>query len=84
MVTQQLRKYAEITECRSILCSDESDAYLFVFPEDDSSEEVHFLHASNAGGTLTLREAVLYLVYLGIQLSPCFTLRYVYTHLCLT
>jgi hypothetical protein len=84
IVTQQLRKYAEITKCRSILCSDESDAYLFVFPEDDSSEEVYFLHASNAGGTLTLREAVLYLVYLAIEQSPCFTLRYVYTHLCLT
>jgi hypothetical protein len=77
MVTRQLRKYAEITECRTILCSDGSDAYIFVFPDaDEPSEDVHFLHASNDGGALTLREAVLYLVYNGIKLSYSFTLRY--------
>jgi len=83
IVTRQLRKYAEESGCQRILCSDESDAYLFVFPADESSEEVGFLHASNDGnGTLTLREAVLFLIYIGINDTSRFTLRYVHTHLC--
>jgi len=85
-VTRQLRKYAAMTGCRSILCSDGSDAYIFVFPRDESSEEVQFLHASDeaSNGTriLTLREAVLFLIYLGIRLDSPFTHRYVYTRLC--
>jgi len=88
-VTRQLRKYAAMTGCRSILCSDGSDANIFVFPRDESSEEVQFLHASddalNNGTTiLTLREAVLFLIYLGIRLDSPFTHRYVYTRLCPT
>jgi hypothetical protein len=84
-VTRQLRKYATVTRCRSILCSDGSDAYIFVFPADESSEEVQFLQASDDGtGSLTLREAILFLIYLGIHMNSPFTLRYVYTHLCRT
>ena len=83
IVTRQLRKYTEDIGCQCILCSDESDAYLFVFPADESSEEVRFLHASNNGnGTLTLREAILFLIYFGIRETSRFTLRYVHTHLC--
>jgi len=83
VVTRQLRKYATETRCRSILCSDESDAYIFIFPIDESSERVYYLHASNDGtGSLTLREAVLFLIYAGIRLNSPFTLRYVHTHLC--
>jgi len=78
VVTRQLRKYASTTRCRTILCSDGSDAYIFVFPSDESSEEVLFLQASNDGtGSLTLREAVLFLIYLGIELNSPFALRYV-------
>ena len=84
LVTRQLRKYAAETRCRCILCSDESDAYFFLFPADESSEQVEFLHASNDGtGSLTLREAVLFLIYYGISKISKFTLRYVHTHLCL-
>jgi hypothetical protein len=90
VVTRQLRKYAAMYGCRSILCSDGSDAYIFVFK---SAEQVQFLHASDAASDdasnngarrLTLREAVLYLIYLGIRLDSPFTHRYVYTHLCPT
>ena len=82
-VTRQLRKNTKEIGCQHILCSDESDAYLFYFPSDESSEEVGFLHASNDGtGTLTLREAILFLIYSGIRETSKFTLRYVYTHLC--
>ena len=80
-VTCQLRKYATTTGCRSILCSDQSDAYVFVFPADESTEQVQFLHASDNGtGSLTLREAVLFLIYLGIRFNSPFTLRYVYVY----
>ena len=76
--TRQLRKYAKDTGCRFILCSDESGGYIFVFPRNESSEQVHFLWASNDGtGSLTLREAVLFLIYLGINFNSPFTLRYV-------
>jgi len=82
IVTRQLRKYAEVAECRSVLCSDGSDAYIFLFPADESSEEVQFLmasdDASNDGASLTLREAVLFLIMLGIMHNSPFTLRYVY------
>jgi hypothetical protein len=87
IVTRQLRKFATVTKCRSILCSDGSDAYIFVFPTSESSdgEEVHFLWSSkDRTGSLTLREAVLFLAYLGIKLSSPFSHRYVYTHLCPT
>jgi len=84
-VTSQLRKYAIRTGCRSILCSDDSDAYVFVFPADESADRIQFLQASDNGiGSLTLREAVLFLIYLGIRLDSPFTLRYVYTHFCPT
>ena len=77
-----MRKYAKVAGCRSVLCSDGSDAYVFVFPADESSEEVRFLRASddasNDGTSLTLREAVLFLICLGIQHNSPFTLRYVY------
>ena len=76
VVTRQLRKYSTEIGCRCILCSDESDAYLFVFPVDESSEQVWFIHASNDDtGTLTMREAVLFLVYFGIRQNSKFTLR---------
>jgi len=88
IVTRQLRKYAEVAGCRSVLCSDGSDAYIFIFPADESSKEVEFLlasnDASNNGTSLTLREAVLFLICVGIQHNSPFTLRYVYTHLCPT
>ena len=80
VVTRQLRKYATETGCCSILYSDESDAYIFIFPVDDSSDQIRYLHASNDGtGSLTLREAVLFLIYAGIRLNSPFTLRYVLT-----
>jgi len=81
-VTRQLRKYVKTTTCRAILCSDASDAYIFVFPPDESSSQVvQFVlasdDASNVNASLTLREAVLYLVYLGIGLESTFSCRYV-------
>ena len=81
-VTRQLRKYASMAECSYILCSDGSDAYVFVF---QSPAEVLYLDASDDdhNATLTLREAVLFLMLLGIKNSQ-FTLRYVYTHSCPT
>jgi hypothetical protein len=74
-----------MTGCRAILCSDGPDAYIFVFPPDESSEDVQFVFASddasddasNDDARLTLREAILYLVYLGISLDSMFTHRYV-------
>ena len=38
LVTRQLRKYAQV--CRSVLCSDGSDAYVFIFPPDESEETI--------------------------------------------
>jgi hypothetical protein len=80
LVTRQLRKYAQM--CRSVLCSDGSDAYVFIFPPDESEETIYFLWSwADGTGPLTLREAVLFSIYCGIRLNAPFELRYVYTHL---
>lgn len=82
VVTRQLRKYAQDTHCRSVLCSDGLDAYVFIFPPDESEETIYFLWSWDDGsGPLTLREAVLFLIYCGIRLNAPFELRYIYTHL---
>ena len=82
-VTRQLRKYYERSGCRSVLCSDGSDAYVFLFPPIGSEEEtIYFLWSWSGGrGPLTLREAVLFSIYYGIDLNAPFDFRYVYTHL---
>jgi len=82
VVTRQLRKYAQDTHCRSVLCSDGFDAYVFIFPPDESEETIYFIWSwSDSTGPLTLREAVLFSIWYGIQLNAPFELRYVYTHL---
>jgi hypothetical protein len=82
VVTRQLRRYAQMTPCRSVLCSDGSDAYVFIFPPNESEESIYFLWSWGDGtGPLTLREAVLFLIYYGIRLNAPFELRYVYSHL---
>ena len=81
-VTRQLRKYAQRARCRSVLCSDGSDAYVFLFPPNESEETIYFLWSwSDGTGPLTLREAVLFSIYYGIDLNAPFDVRYVYTHL---
>ena len=80
LVTRQLRMYARM--CRSVLCSDGSDAYVFIFPPDESEETIYFLWSwSDGTGPLALREAVLFSIYYGIDLNAPFDVRYVYTHL---
>ena len=82
LVTRQLRKYAQDTPCRTVLCSDGFDAYVFIFPPDESEETIYFTWSwSNGTGPLTLREAVLFSIYCGIKLNAPFELRYIYTHL---
>jgi hypothetical protein len=83
VVTRQLRKYAQDTFCRTVLCSDGFDAYVFIFPPDESVETVYFIWSwsDNSASPLTLREAVLFSIWYGIQLNAPFKLRYVYTHL---
>ena len=82
VVTRQLRKYAQDTFCRTVLCSDGFDAYVFIFPPDESEETIYFIWSwSDSTGPLTLREAVLFSIWYGIQLNAPFELRYVYTHL---
>jgi hypothetical protein len=73
-VTRQLRKYAQRARCRSVLCSDGSDAYVFLFPPIGSEEEtIYFLWSwSDGRGPLTLREAVLFSIYCGIDLNAPF------------
>jgi hypothetical protein len=82
-VTRQLRKYAQDTHCRSVLCSDGFDAYVFIFPPDESVQTVYFIWSwsDSASSPLTLREAVLFSIWCGIKLNTPFELRYVYTHL---
>jgi hypothetical protein len=82
-VTRQLRKYAQDTHCRSVLCSDGFDAYVFIFPPDESVQTVYFIWSwsDSASSPLTLREAVLFSIWSGIKLNAPFKLRYVYTHL---
>lgn len=79
-VTRQLRKYVEVSNCRCILCSDGAEAYVFIFPPD-ASQRVYALRSARDGtGSLTLREAVLFAIYAGIELGTAFTHRYVYIH----
>ncbi|KAN0067019.1 hypothetical protein V8E54_014943 [Elaphomyces granulatus] len=76
VVTRQLRKYAQDTHCRSVLCSDGLDAYVFIFPPDESEETISFIWSwSDSSGPLTLREAVLFSIWYGIQLNAPFELR---------
>jgi len=41
VVTRQLRKYAQMTPCRSVLYSDGSDAYVFIFPPNELEESIY-------------------------------------------
>ncbi|KAN0066722.1 hypothetical protein V8E54_015192 [Elaphomyces granulatus] len=76
LVTRQLRKYAQETLCCSVLCSDGFDAYVFIFPPDESEETIYFIWSwSDGAGPLTLREAVLFSIYCGIRLNAPFELR---------
>lgn len=79
-VTRQLRKYVEMTNCRCILCSDGSEAYVFIFPPDDSQRVYALRSARDGTGSLTLREAVLFAIYTGIELGSSFIHRFVYIH----
>jgi hypothetical protein len=81
VVTRQLRMYAQDTHCRSVLCSDGLDAYVFIFPPDESEETIYFIWSwSDSSEPLTLREAILFSIWYGIQLNAPFELRSVYTH----
>lgn len=76
-ITRQLRKYAE-NGSPTVLCSDGSEAYVFIFPDNDSSTDVLWLRASDDGSAiLTLRECVLFLLFFAINSGPHFNLRYV-------
>jgi hypothetical protein len=79
-VTRQLRKYVEVSNCRCILCSDGAEAYVFIFPPDASQRVYALRSARDETGSLTLREAVLFAIYAGIELGSAFTHRYVYIH----
>lgn len=66
VITRQLRKYAQTTGCRSILCSDGCDAYIFIFPPNEPEEHVHFFWSwGDSTGHLTVRETLLFLIYFG-------------------
>jgi hypothetical protein len=77
-ITRQLRKYAE-NGSPAVLCSDGSEAYVFIFPDKNgSSTDVLWLRASDDGSAiLTLRESVLFLLFFVINSGPHFNLRYV-------
>ncbi|KAN0074811.1 hypothetical protein V8E54_007422 [Elaphomyces granulatus] len=77
VVTRQLRKYAQDTLCRTVLCSDGFDTYVFIFPPDESEETIYFIWSwsDSASSPLTLREAVLFSIWSGIKLNAPFELR---------
>jgi hypothetical protein len=77
VVTRQLRKYAQDTLCRTVLCSDGFDAYVFIFPPDELEETIYFIWSwsDSASSPLTLREAVLFSIWSGIKLNAPFELR---------
>ena len=76
-ITKQLTKYS-MNGSSNILCSDGSDAYIFIFPDNDESTDVLWVRASDDGSAvLTLRESLLFLLFFAINSGPHLNLRYV-------